>query len=183
MAEIASCTSGPSKIIDCGESHIAAILAILNESILNSTAVYDYQPRSMETISTWFAAKRQGGFPVLGAVSDHGELIGFATYGAFRPWPAYKYTVEHSLYVDAERRRKGIGKQLLGALIERAMKQNYHAIIGGIDSANTASIALHVKLGFMHVATLPEVGFKFGRWLDLYFYQLNLSTPERPLDG
>lgn len=173
----------PCKIIDCNESHCEAILAILNESILNSTALYDYTPRSMDSMAKWFAAKRNGDFPVLGAVSDSGALMGFATYGTFRPWPAYKYSVEHSLYLAPQFRGQGIGQQLLAALIARATFQNYHVMVGGIDSTNAASIALHKRFGFQYVGTMKEVGFKFGRWLDLCFYQLTLSTPERPLDG
>jgi phosphinothricin acetyltransferase len=176
MNEIAS-------IIDCDESHSAAILAIVNEAILNSTAIYDYRPRTMESMSTWFAAKRQGDFPVLGALSATGELTGFASYGSFRPWPAYKYTVEHSLYVAADHRCKGIGRQLLAALIERATQQNFHVMVGVIDSSNAASIALHERFGFQQVGMMREVGFKFGTWLDLCFYQRNLPTPERPIDG
>ena len=171
------------KIIDCDESHSEGILAILNESIANSTALYDYAPRSAESMVAWFAAKRRGGFPVIGAVSDTDELLGFASYGTFRPWPAYKYTVEHSLYLAPGFRGQGIGKQLLGTLIHSATQQDYHVMVGGIDSANIASIALHKRFGFQHVATMKEVGFKFGRWLDLCFYQLQLATPARPADG
>jgi phosphinothricin acetyltransferase len=162
---------------------MGAILEIINEAILNTTAVYDYSPRSLESMSEWFVAKRRGNFPVLGAITDGGVLVGFASYGTFRPWPAYKYTVENSLYIASEFRGKGVGKQLLGALIDRALKQDYHAMVGGIDSSNFASIGLHEKFGFKQVATLKEVGFKFGRWLDLCLYQLNLPTPQRPSDG
>ena len=116
-------------------------------------------------------------------MSEIGGLLGFASYGVFRPWRAYKYTVEHSLYIAPHHRGQGIGKQLLGNLIHRATLQDYHVMVGGIDSANVASIGLHEKFGFEHVATMKEVGFKFGRWLDLYFYQLLLSTPTRPVDG
>jgi phosphinothricin acetyltransferase len=170
-------------IIDCDESHSEAILAILNEAIVNSTALYDYAPRSTDSMADWYAAKRRGNFPLIGAVSNAGELMGFASYGTFRPWPAYKYTVEHSLYLAPRYRGQGIGKQLLAALICRATEQEYHVIVGGIDSTNAASIALHERLGFQHVATMKEVGFKFGRWLDLCFYQLQLTTPVRPADG
>jgi L-amino acid N-acyltransferase len=171
------------RIIECDESYSPAILAILNEAIISSTALYDYTPRSIESMAEWFANKRRGNLPVIGAVSDVGELMGFATYGTFRDKPAYKYTVEHSLYIAQNHRGQGIGKLLLRALIQRATQQDYHVMVGGIDSTNAASIALHQRFGFQHVATMKEVGFKFGRWLDLCFYQLQLDTPTRPVDG
>jgi phosphinothricin acetyltransferase len=171
------------QIIYCDESYAEEILAILNEAILNTTALYDYQARSLDSMASWFAAKRLGNFPVLGAVDDAGTLLGFASYGAFRNYPANKYTVEHSLYLDAEHRGRGIGRQLLTRLIAEAESQDLHLLVGGIDSTNTASIALHRALGFEHAGTIRQIAYKFGRWLDLEFYQLILKTPLVPLDG
>ena len=116
-------------------------------------------------------------------IADEGKLMGFASYGALRPWPAYKYTVEHSLYVAKPYRRQGVGTLLLRSTIERATSQDYHVLVGGIDSTNAVSIALHERFGFEHVATMRQVGFKFGRWLGLCFYQLTLKTPAAPVDG
>ncbi|HEV3341114.1 MAG TPA: GNAT family N-acetyltransferase [Pirellulales bacterium] len=171
------------KVIECDASYSEPILAILNDAIVNSTALYDYRPRTSEMMRAWFEGKQQGNFPVIGVVSDSRELAGFASYGAFRPWPAYKYTVEHSLYVAAPWRRKGVGSLLLSSIVERARSQDYHVLIGGIDATNAGSIALHERFGFERVATMRQVGFKFGRWLDLCFYQLTLQTPEAPVDG
>jgi phosphinothricin acetyltransferase len=172
------------SIVQCNfDNHAGAILDILNEAIENSTALYDYQARSMENMVTWFEAKRAGNFPVIGLESPAGELLGFASYGTFRAWPAYKYSVEHSIYIHKDYRDAGLGKVLLAEVIEAARRQGKHALIGGIDAANQGSIALHEKFGFKHVGTLPEVGFKFGRWLDLAFYQLTLETPMEPIDG
>ena len=171
------------NIIHCDKSYSEQILSILNDAILNSTAIYDYEPRSLESMTAWFAAKRKGNYPVIGAVSESGELLGFASYGVFRGWPAYKYSVEHSLYVAASHRGKGIGKRLLQRIIEEAGARNYHSLVGGIDSQNAASIALHRALGFQHVGTLRQVGFKFAAWLDLDLYQLILKTPLDPIDG
>jgi L-amino acid N-acyltransferase len=172
------------RLIDCDEArHGLAILAILNEAIENSTAIYDYVPRPASSIPGWFTAKRAGGFPVLGMEADDGTLLGFASYGSFRGWAAYKYTVEHSVYVHHAHRGRGIGSQLLSGLIERARTQELHTLVGGLDAANSASIALHEKLGFRHVGTIAQAGFKFGRWLDLAFYQRLLETPRRPVDG
>ncbi len=171
-------------LVECSfERHAEAILAIFNDAIVNSTALYDYTPRPPESMVTWFETKRRGGFPVLGLEDAEGRLLAFASYGTFRAWPAYKYSVEHSVYVHREHRGKGLGPAIMQALIEAARRNGVHAMIGGIDAANAASIALHQRLGFKHVGTLPEVGFKFGRWLDLAFYQLLLDTPAQPVDG
>lgn len=132
---------------------------------------------------SWFENKGRGNFPVIGAVNENGELLGFASYGTFRAWPAYKYSVEHSIYVAAQQRGKGLGKMLLQEVINSARKQDYHVLIGGIDSQNVVSIQLHKRFGFQHAGTIREVGFKFGRWLDLDFYQLVLDTPSKPFDG
>jgi L-amino acid N-acyltransferase len=164
------------------EAHGGAILAIFNEAIANSTAIYDYEPRSIESMEDWFRAKQLRDFPVIGAI-ESGELVGFASYGTFRAWPAYKYTIEHSVYVHRDHRGKGIGSALMGQLITAAQQQQYRTLVGGIDAANVGSIALHEKLGFTHSGTIRDAGFKFGQWLDLSFYQLILETPDRPVDG
>jgi len=176
--------ASPMTIIQCEpRKHAAAILAIFNEAIVNSTALYDYKPRTADMIQAWFEAKAKGNFPVIGAQADDGELMGFASFGTFRAWPAYKYSVEHSVYVDERYRGRGVGRRLLEETIEAARKQDYHVLIGGIDAANKPSIALHERLGFTHCGTIRQTGFKFGRWLDLSFYQLILDTPLHPVDG
>ncbi len=172
------------KLIDCDASrHSAAILGIFNEAIANSTALYDYKPRTIEFMGGWFESKQRGDLPVLGVEDDAGQLLGFASYGPFRPHPAYKYTVEHSVYVDARARGQGVGRMLLGAIILAAEKQDYHVMVGGIDAANAISIRLHESLGFQSCGIVRHAGFKFGRWLDLAFYQLILRTPSAPVDG
>lgn len=172
------------KLIECTlEHHGAAILAILNDAIVSSTALYDYSPRPPESMSGWFKVKHDGRFPVVGAVDEHGALLGFASYGTFRAWPAYKYSVEHSVYVHQGHRGRGVASALLRSLIDHARRQQYHTLIGGIDLTNAASIALHEKFGFVHAGTIQQAGFKFGKWLDLAFYQLLLNTPSNPVDG
>lgn len=172
------------KLIDCNHAaHAAAILAIFNDAIVNSTALYDYEPRTMANMDAWFGAKAAGGFPVVGATDDSGALLGFSSYGTFRAWPAFKYTVEHSVYVHRDHRGRGVGRLLLQALIERAEGQQLHVLVGGIDVGNAASIRLHQALGFAHAGTIRHAGFKFGRWLDLAFYQRILATPLQPVDG
>ena len=179
------------KLIACTHDlHAASILEILNDSVVNSTALYDYEPRKLESMTGWFASKNSGNFPVVGAVADGTEagkenLMGFATYGRFRgDWPAYQYSVEHSVYVHPHHRGKGVAKALMTELIAIATKQQYHTMIGGIDAENAGSIALHTKLGFKHAGTLQHVGYKFDRWLDLSFYQLMLEvTSKDQIDG
>lgn len=172
------------QILPCKyESSADQILEILNEAILYSTALYDYKPRDPSSMVAWFQAKDSASYPVVGAFDDYGRLLGFATYGAFRNWPAYKYSVEHSVYVRQECRGVGIGSSLMRRLIEEAKCQNYHTMVGGIDASNLVSLALHSKLGFQYVGTIKQVGFKFGAWLDLSFYQLILETPAEPVDG
>jgi L-amino acid N-acyltransferase YncA len=171
------------RIISCGRAHAGAILSILNEAIENSTALYDYQPRTPAMMQAWFDAKEQAHYPVIGVIDAADQLLGFGSYGAFRAWPAYKYTVEHSLYVERLHRGQGVGKLLLAELIATATRRDLHTLIGGIDAHNAASIALHRRFGFEQCAHIRQAGFKFNRWLDLQFYQLLLPTPAHPLDG
>jgi L-amino acid N-acyltransferase len=172
------------RIVQCQqERHAEPILAIFNDAIVNSTALYDYKPRTLEMMSAWFEAKRKGKFPVIGIENDSGSLMGFGSYGTFRAWPAYKYSVEHSVYVDARFRGQGLGKRLLRELIAAAQEQGCHVLVGAIDAANSVSIRLHERQGFIYCGTIRQAGFKFGRWLDLVFYQLVLTTPLHPADG
>ena len=128
-------------LVDCThERHADQILAIFNEAIVTSTALYDYKPRPREAMQGWFQAKRGGGFPVVGYENAAGELMAFASYGTFRAWPAYKYSVEHSVYVDGRFRGQGLGEALMRVLIERARANQVHLMIGGIDAANQGSI-------------------------------------------
>lgn len=172
------------NVVSCDPArHSAAILTIFNDAIANSTALYDYKPRTPESMIPWFEAKSKGRYPVIGVEDDSGALMGFASYGPFRTWPAYKYTIEHSIYVDARFRGRGLGRLLLKEIVAAAQAQDYHVMVGGIDAANAVSIKLHESLGFTHCGTVEQAGFKFGRWLDLAFYQLILRTPATPVDG
>ena len=172
------------RIVTCSyERHATAILAILNDAIATTTALFDYEPRSPESMVEWFRLKTSRQFPVIGAEDDAGGLRGFATYGTFRAWPAYKYSVEHSIYVHKDHRRRGVALALMERLIDLAKAQRYHTLVAGIDAANAPSIALHERLGFAYAGTIREAGFKFGRWLDLAFYQRLLPTPVDPRDG
>ena len=160
-------------IRDARDADLAAMLAIYNDAVLTTTAVYDYTPRRSEQQVAWFQAKRAQSLPVLVA-EDAGTVVGFASYGPFRPWPAYLHAVENSLYVAPECRSRGIGSLLLPALTRRAADCGLHTMIAGIDATNEASLRLHAKFGFERVALFREVGWKFERWLDLAFLQLML---------
>jgi len=153
------------------ESDLPQLLTIYNEIILNTTAVYDYEPHSMEMRRQWFHAKKEQGFPVF--VAEDGErILGFSSIGPFRAWAAYKYSVENSVYVAANYRGQGVGKLLLAPLIDAAGKLKLHTIIAGIDATNETSLRLHKSFGFEEVAYFKQVGWKFERWLDLKFLQL-----------
>lgn len=172
------------KIIACDLSHAAAIRDIVNEVILTSTAVYDYEPRSLATVEAWITARLAAGHPVLGAVDtgSHGpiDLVGYASYGPFRPFAAYKYTVEHSVHVTGHRRGQGVGRTLLTDLVAIANQRGVRTMVGGIDAANEPSRSLHRSLGFELAGTIRHAGYKFGRWLDLEFWQLALAGPSVP---
>ncbi|WP_116811834.1 GNAT family N-acetyltransferase [Steroidobacter cummioxidans] len=172
------------KFVTCTlAAHGGAILDILNEQIRTSTAVYEYVERTPDSMVAWFKAKDARNYPVIGVEDESGTLMGFASYGVFRERPAYKYTVEHSVYVHQDHRGKGLGLVLMERLIEAARAQDLHVMVGGIDATNAGSIALHEKLGFVHAGTIRESGYKFGTWLDLAFYQLTLQTPLSPTEG
>lgn len=161
------------KIRTAVKEDLPQVLEICNDLILHTTAVYSNDPHTLEMRTEWFETKKKQGFPVFVA-EENNAILGFATFGPFRSWPGYKYTVENSVYVASASRGKGIGKQLMGSLIVAAKELEHHVMIAGIDADNISSIALHRQFGFTEVAHLKEVGFKFGRWLDLKFLELIL---------
>jgi L-amino acid N-acyltransferase YncA len=168
------------NLAPCTRAHAPEILAIFNHAILHTTALYDYEPRTPEFMDAWFRTKEAGDYPVIGAFEADGTLAGFATYGVFRAFPAYRHTVEHSVYVHPQKRRLGVGRQLLHAIVAAAQARDYHVLVGVIDAANEASIRLHTELGFTACGRIRQAGYKFDRWLDVDFYQLLLPTPSAP---
>jgi L-amino acid N-acyltransferase len=164
------------------EHDLADILRIYNHAIEHTTAVFEYRPHSMEMRREWFRAKQAAGLPVLVAV-DGDAVVGFASYGPFRAWPAYKYSVELSVYVDPQARRRGIGRQLVQGILDHARARDLHVVMAGITSDNAVSLRLHERLGFVEVAHIREVGYKFGRWLDLKLLQIVLDGPAQPVDS
>jgi L-amino acid N-acyltransferase len=151
-------------------AQLPEILAIYNEVIRNTTAVYSDREVTLEDREKWFDAKVAQGFPVLVAADSSG-VVGFGTLGEFRAWPCYRHSVEHSVHVRSDRRRRGAGRALVLALIDAAAAMHKHVMIAGIDAENVTSISLHENLGFEVVGHFHEVGRKFGRWLDLKFMQ------------
>ena len=157
------------QIRDATEDDLPAILAIYNHVIATSNAVYTETAATLDERRAWFAARRAADFPVL--VADDAGIVGFASFGDFRPWPGYALTVEHSVYVREGAHRRGIGTALVRRLVAEAGRRGKHVMIGGVDGANVASIAMHRKLGFTEAGSLREVARKFGRWLDLVLMQ------------
>ncbi|HEU5442383.1 MAG TPA: GNAT family N-acetyltransferase [Steroidobacteraceae bacterium] len=163
------------ELRDAVDDDLAGIVAIYNEVIATSTAVYSSTPVTLEERRQWRSARLASGYPVLIAADESG-VIGFSTFGEFRSWPGYRYTVEHTVHVRADRRGSGVGTKLLGALFPRAAALGKHMMIAGVDAANTASIRFHERLGFEQAGCLREVGHKFDRWLDLVFLQRRIGA-------
>ncbi len=165
-------------IRDAAEADLPALRDIFNDAVLNTTAIWMDNVVDLANRQAWFAARAQQGYPILVAENADGEVVGYASFGDWRPFDGFCHTVEHSVYIRADQRGKGLGPQLLTALIERAKACDKHVMVAAIESGNAASIGLHQRLGFTITGQMPQVGRKFGRWLDLTFMQLIL-TPER----
>jgi len=163
------------EIRDADREDLPGILAIYNVVIATSTAVYSETPSTLDDRIGWWQTRIEQGYPVLVAADATG-VVGFASFGDFRAWPGYRFTVEHSVHVRADRRGEGIGTALVSAVVRGASHLGKHVMIAGIDAENAASIRLHERLGFERVAHFREVGFKFGRWLDLVFLQRFLEV-------
>ena len=158
-----------------GEEHLAGILAIYNHAVAHSTAIWNDMLVDLENRRNWWRGRVEAGLPVL--VAAEGErVLGYASCGPFRAFDGYRQTVEHSVYVAEEARRRGVATALLMAIEEHARGRGMHVLLGGIAADNEPSLRLHAKLGFRETARMPEVGQKFGRWLDLVFMQKVLDA-------
>ena len=167
------------QIRDADLADIPGITPIYNDAVVNTTAIWNDTQVDDRNRQDWYAARRQSGYPVLVAVED-GKVLGYASFGDWRAFDGYRHTVEHSVYVHRDHRGQGLGVALMEALIARARALGKHVMVAGIDASNTGSIALHEKLGFTQVGHLPQVGTKFGKWLDLAFLQLTLDARTDP---
>ncbi len=163
------------ELRDAERTDLPEILAIFNDVVANSTAIYFHAPVELANREAWFDARKAAGYPVTVAV-DAGEVIGFGSFGDWRASPGYAWTVEHTVHVRSDRRRNGVGRAIVEDLIERARGMGKHVMLGGVDAENAASLAMHASLGFEPVAHFREVGRKFDRWLDLVFVQKQLSA-------
>ena len=171
--------SAPIVIRPANEGDLPAILAIYNEVIANTTAAYVYEPHTLEMRRQWYHELKAGGWPAIVSV-DEDVITGFGCISTFRTKPGYRHTGEHTVHVHADHRGRGIGRALLLALIDEARKLQLRTLVGGIDAENAVSLRLHADLGFRETARMPQVAWKFGRWLDLVFVQLLLPGPATP---
>lgn len=158
---------------EAAEGDLPGLLAIYNDVIATSTAVYREQAATLDDRVIWWRTRASEGYPVLVAIDDAG-VAGFASFGDFRAWPGYRFTVEHTVHVRADRRGQGVGTALMRPLIDRAVQMGKHVMIAGVDADNAGSIQFHERLGFVTAGHFHEVGFKFGRWLDLVFMEKRL---------
>lgn len=156
------------------EADLPAILAIYNDAVLNTTAIWNDDIVDLDNRRAWFAARSAQDYPVLVAEAE-GTVLGYASYGDFRPFQGYRFTVENSIYVAAEARGRGAGARLLAALTDHASAAGKHVMVAGITADNAISLRLHERQGFVETARMPELGFKFGRFLDLVFLQKRLG--------
>lgn len=164
------------EIRDARPEDAEAIRAIYNDAVINTTAVFDYVAREPQAQIDWLKMKADQNLPVLVAEDAAGRVLGYCSYGPFRPWPAYLYTVENAIYVAPDARGQGIGKRLLPPLLDLAKSRGLRTIIAGITADNTASLRLHEKLGYKQAGMIREAGWKFDRWLDLVFLQRMLQA-------
>ena len=170
-------------IRDAGLDDIPAITSIYNDAVQHTTAIWNDKLVDVANRTQWLADREKLGYPVLIAVNEAGKVLGYASFGDWRAFDGYRHTVEHSVYVRSDQRGKGIGEALMRALIERARGIGKHVMVAAIESGNTGSIRLHEKLEFKHVGQMPQVGMKFGEWLDLAFLQLTLDPGSDPARG
>ncbi|KXV48809.1 acetyltransferase [Gluconobacter albidus] len=154
---------------------LPAILRITNDAIENTDALWITTPFTLEQRRQWFEDRLAQGYPVLVAINPAGAIAGYGSYGSFRSYEGYARTVEHSVYVSPDQQRRGIGRHLLKALIDHAKGAGFHVMVAGITADNTASVAMHREFGFRNSGTLPQVGRKRDRWLDLLFMTLCLD--------
>ncbi|GAA0281696.1 GNAT family N-acetyltransferase [Pseudomonas rhodesiae] len=166
-------------IRDATEKDLPAIRDIYNDAVRNTTAIWNEQPVDLANRLAWFNARQAQGYPILVAV-ENDEVTGYSSFGDWRPFEGFRYSVEHSVYVRNDQRGKGLGPRLMEVLIQRARSAGKYVMVAAIESGNQASIRLHERLGFVTTGQMPQVGIKFGRWLDLTFMQLALNPGAEP---
>ena len=176
-----SCRMNASPDIrDAVAADAEGIAAIYNHAVRHTTAIWIDTPVDVANRAAWLAGVQRQGYPVLVATDEVGGVLGYAAFVDWRPFDGRSHTVEHSIYIRHDARGRGVGKALMEALIARARALGKHVMIAAIDAGNPASLALHKTLGFREVGLLPQVGIKFGLWLDLAFLQLTLDDRATP---
>ena len=168
------------RLRDAEEADVSAILEISNHAVRCLAANWSETEETLDVRIAWFRAQKADGLPVIVAEDEQGQVVGYGYYGPFRSRSGYRLTIEHSVYVRSDFYGRGIGKALLAELIERARTAGYHLMIGVIDGDNAGSVALHEKCGFQTVGRIPQIGAKFGRWLDLVLMTLVLDDRPAP---
>ena len=158
-----------------------AIAEIYNHAVVHTAAIWNDKTVDTDNRIAWFEARQFAHFPVL-VSEENGVVTGYSSYGDWRAFDGFRHTVEHSVYVHPDHQGKGLGRALLTALIEEARRRGKHVMVAGIEAQNSASLHLHETLGFITTGQMPQVGTKFGRWLDLTFMQLQLDNRTDP-DG
>jgi len=154
---------------------LPAITEIYEHAVRYGTATFELDPPDLAEMTRRFHALMDGGLPYLVAALE-GRVVGYAYAGPYRPRPAYRFTVENSVYLQPASHRRGIGRQLLQRLIGECEARGFRQMIAVIgDSANAASVGVHSRCGFQMIGTHPNVGLKFGRWLDTVMMQLALG--------
>lgn len=161
------------------EGDVEAISSIYNESVANNTASWDVNPEPLSVRREWFAARQAAGNAVVVAELD-GRVVGYGAWAPFRAKEGYARTMEHSLYVTPDARGHGVGRLLLQAIIDTATDAGVHVLVGALSHENDVSMALHERFGFTEVGRMPQVGAKFGRWLDLVLVQRVLDDAPAP---
>ncbi|MDU9392589.1 N-acetyltransferase family protein [Pseudomonas sp. zfem002] len=165
---------------DAVPADLPGIRDIYNDAVLNTTAIWNEQPVDLANRQAWFDGRAAQRYPIIVAVDAAGEVVGYASFGDWRAFEGFRHTVEHSVYIRADQRGNGLGPKLMEALIVRAREAGKHVMVAAIESGNAASIRLHERLGFKVTGQMPQVGVKFGRWLDLTFMQLMLNPGAEP---
>ena len=163
----------PAQREDC-----PGILEIYNDAVLNTTATYDYEPRTIAQRQTWFDEHKKSGLPIFAALNETGRIVGWSALNRYHDRMGYRFTSENSIYISPDYRGQGIGKLLLAPLIESAKQLGLHVIIAAIDGTNEPSIRLHKRFGFETVGCFKRVGYKFDRWLDVVYMELLLPEPK-----
>jgi L-amino acid N-acyltransferase len=176
---------GEARVREAVDADLPAIVDLQNVLLSTTTVEWTDTPHTILERAEWLRRQRTRHYPVLVAVAA-GEVVGWCSFGDFRDttkWPGYQYTVEHTIHVREDNRGNGVGRSLMTGLIESAQTLGKHVMVGAVAAENEASIRFHERLGFVEVARMPQVGAKFGRWLDLVLLQKRMDERDSPPEG